>query len=64
MTAPARTRDVLEYAKACDAERIPVAETPTVTRPDLDRDQDVKPKALLPYKVVVLDRTTRVAHHQ
>jgi ATP-dependent Clp protease adaptor protein ClpS len=29
--------------------------TPTITRPDLDRGQDVKPKALLPYKVVVLD---------
>src|SRR5690242_2861999 len=32
--------------------------TPTITRPDLDRDQDVKPKALLPYKVVVLDWPT------
>ena len=31
------------------------SETPTITRPDLDRDQDVKPKALRPYKVVVLD---------
>jgi ATP-dependent Clp protease adaptor protein ClpS len=29
--------------------------TPTITRPDLDRDQDVKPKALRPHKVVVLD---------
>ena len=29
--------------------------TPTITRPDLDRDQDVKPKGLRPYKVVVLD---------
>src|SRR4051794_24519832 len=28
---------------------------PTITRPDLDRDQGVKPKALRPYKVVVLD---------
>jgi hypothetical protein len=34
------------------------AETPTITRPDLDRDQDVTPKALRPYKVVVLDWTT------
>src|SRR5215212_9935485 len=29
--------------------------TPTITRPDLDRDQGVTPKALLPYRVVVLD---------
>jgi hypothetical protein len=34
--------------------------TPTITRPDLDRDQRVQPKALRPYKVVVLDWTTRV----
>jgi len=32
--------------------------TPTITRPDLDRDQDVTPKALRPYKVIVLDWTT------
>ena len=29
--------------------------TPTITKPDLDEVRDVKPKALLPYKVVVLD---------
>jgi hypothetical protein len=29
--------------------------TPTITRPDLERDQDVTPKALRPFKVVVLD---------
>ena len=29
--------------------------TPTITRPDLDRDQRVQPKQLRPYKVVVLD---------
>ena len=29
--------------------------TPTITRPDLDEVRDVKPKALRPYKVVVLD---------
>jgi ATP-dependent Clp protease adaptor protein ClpS len=29
--------------------------TPTITRPDLDRDQRVQPNALRPYKVVVLD---------
>jgi hypothetical protein len=29
--------------------------TPTITRPDLDRDQRVQPKALRPFKVVVLD---------
>ena len=29
--------------------------TPTITRPDLERDQDVKPKALRPHKVIVLD---------
>jgi len=40
---------------------IPRAETPTITRPDLDEVRDVKPKALLPYKVVVLNWTTRVA---
>lgn len=34
------------------------APTPTITRPDLDRDQDVKPRALRPFKVVVLDWTT------
>jgi hypothetical protein len=34
--------------------------TPTITRPDLDRDQDIVPKALRPYNVVVLDGTTRV----
>jgi hypothetical protein len=33
--------------------------TPTTTRPDLDRDQDVKPKGLRPHKVVVLDWTIR-----
>ena len=34
----------------------PAAETtPTITRPDLDRDQDVEPKALRPWRVVVLD---------
>jgi hypothetical protein len=32
--------------------------TPTITRPDLDEIRDVKPKALLPYKVVVLVWTT------
>jgi hypothetical protein len=37
------------------------APTPTITRPDLDEIRDVKPKALLPYKVVVLDWTTEVA---
>ena len=33
------------------------APTPTITRPDLDRDQDnrVQPRALRPHKVVVLD---------
>jgi hypothetical protein len=36
--------------------------TPTITRPDLDRDQDVKPKALRPYKVAVLDWSTEVTH--
>jgi ATP-dependent Clp protease adaptor protein ClpS len=30
-------------------------QTPTITRPDLDRDQTVLPKQLRPYKVVVLD---------
>jgi hypothetical protein len=35
-------------------------QTPTITRPDLDRDQDVMPKALRSYKVVVLDWSTRV----
>jgi hypothetical protein len=35
--------------------------TPTITRPDLDRDQRVQPKALRPYKVVVLDWSTRAA---
>jgi len=34
--------------------------TPTITRPDLERDQDVQPKALRPYKVVVLDWSTEV----
>ena len=34
--------------------------TPTITRPDLERDQDVTPKALRPYQVVVLDWTTEV----
>jgi hypothetical protein len=34
---------------------------PTITRPDLERDQDVTPKALRPYKVVVVNQTTRVA---
>jgi hypothetical protein len=29
--------------------------TPTITKPDLDEIRDVKPKALRPYKVVVLD---------
>jgi hypothetical protein len=29
--------------------------TPTITRPDLGEIRDVKPKALRPYKVVVLD---------
>jgi ATP-dependent Clp protease adapter protein ClpS len=29
--------------------------TPTITRPDLDQRRDVLPKALRPYKVVVLD---------
>ncbi|MCC7368604.1 MAG: ATP-dependent Clp protease adaptor ClpS [Chloroflexi bacterium] len=29
--------------------------TPTITHPDLDRDQTVVPKALRPFKVVVLD---------
>jgi hypothetical protein len=29
--------------------------TRTVTRPDLDEVRDVKPKALRPFKVVVLD---------
>jgi len=29
--------------------------TPTITRPDLDQDRIVQPKALRPYKVVVLD---------
>src|SRR3954447_2124274 len=29
--------------------------TPTITRPDLDRDQRVQPRALRPHKVVVLD---------
>ncbi len=38
--------------------------TPTITRPDLERDQDVTPKALRPYKVVVLDWTTRVAQRK
>src|SRR3954453_23282443 len=33
----------------------PASPTPTITRPDLDRDQDVKPKGLRPHKVVVLD---------
>ena len=38
---------------------LPTAETtPTITRPDLDRDQDVQPRALRPHKVVVLDWTT------
>jgi|tagenome__1003787_1003787.scaffolds.fasta_scaffold19685214_3 hypothetical protein len=32
--------------------------TPTIARPDLDRDQDVKPKGLRPHKVVVLDWST------
>src|SRR5262249_60890339 len=31
------------------------APTPTITRPDLDEVRDVKPKALRPYKVIVLD---------
>jgi len=35
------------------------AQTPTITRPDLDDVREVKPKALRPYKVVVLDRMTR-----
>jgi hypothetical protein len=34
--------------------------TPTITRPDLDRDQDVKPKGLRPHKVVVLNWSTEV----
>jgi hypothetical protein len=33
----------------------------TITRPDLEYDEAVKPKALLPYKVVMLGRTTRDA---
>jgi hypothetical protein len=32
--------------------------TPTITRPDLDEVRDVKPKALRPYKVVVMESTT------
>ena len=28
---------------------------PTITKPDLDEVRDVKPKALRPFKVVVLD---------
>jgi hypothetical protein len=40
---------------------MPTAETPTITRPDLDRDRVVTPKALRPHKVVVLDWSTRVA---
>src|SRR3954466_5170531 len=32
-----------------------VSPGPTITRTDLDRDQDVKPKELRPYKFVVLD---------
>jgi hypothetical protein len=35
--------------------------TPTITKPDLDEVRDVKPKALLPYKVVVLDSSTGAA---
>ena len=34
---------------------LPVVEAPIITRPDLERDQDVKPKALRPYRVIVLD---------
>ena len=34
--------------------------TPTITRPDLDQDRIVQPKALRPYKVVVLDWTDEV----
>jgi hypothetical protein len=34
---------------------LPAAQTtPTIIQPDLERDQDVKPKALLPYKVLGL----------
>jgi ATP-dependent Clp protease adaptor protein ClpS len=33
----------------------PGTEAPVVTKPDLDEVRDVKPKALRPYKVVVLD---------
>src|SRR5690242_9071782 len=29
--------------------------TPTITRPDVERDQRIQPKALRPHKVVVLD---------
>lgn len=29
--------------------------TPTITRPGMDQDQTILPKALRPYKVVVLD---------
>src|SRR3982751_4436666 len=29
--------------------------TPTITRPDLDRAQDVKPQALLPWRFVIRD---------
>lgn len=32
--------------------------TPTITRPDLDRDVRSTPKALRPFTVVVLDWTT------
>jgi hypothetical protein len=34
--------------------------TPTITKPDLEDVRDVKPKALRPYKVVVLDWSTEV----
>jgi len=47
----------LTLNRILSAERIGL--TPTITRPDLDRDQDIVPKALRPYKVVVLDWTTR-----
>ena len=33
----------------------PASPTPTITRPDLDEVRDVKPKALRPYRVIVLD---------
>jgi len=36
------------------------APTPTITRPDLNRDQDIQPKALRPYRVVVLDWPTEI----